>query len=47
MNELYALIDMLVDDKRWPTYTDSTVLGRLSLHASEAFERDTSDGYLS
>jgi len=45
--ELCALIDKLLDENKWPTYTNSHVLSELSGHAIEAFNRDTFDGYLS
>lgn len=45
--DLFALIDMLLDDSKWPAYTNSKVLSDLKTWAGEAFKRDTFDGYLS
>jgi hypothetical protein len=44
---LFNVIDKLLDDRMWPTYTNSRLLRELEDFASEAFERDTFDGYLS
>jgi hypothetical protein len=46
-DEFFELIDTLLDDDKWPTYTNSTVLQELDKLASQAFKRDTFDGYLS
>lgn len=43
--DLYFILDMLLDQNKWPTYSfDTKPLGKL---AQEAYERDTFDGYLS
>jgi hypothetical protein len=43
--DTYALIEILLDSERWPTYSfETSALERLAL---EAFNRDTFDGYLS
>lgn len=46
-NELFALLDKLLNINKWPTYTNSQNLSELEKIANEAFERDSFDGYLS
>src|ERR1022692_1796814 len=45
--DLFTLVDTLLDDTKWPTYTNRTILSQLRDWADEAYERDTFDGYLS
>jgi len=45
--DLFSLIETLLDHNKWPTYTNSSVQSSLGQAADEAFQRDTFDGYLS
>jgi hypothetical protein len=44
---LFEIVEIMVDENKWPTYRNSRELTKLHAIADEAYNRDSFDGYLS